>query len=153
MGVGMEISPGGDVAAARPEVNTWAFDSWVFMDVSIPTFAASEVEPEADVVAGDWVPVLTFGPSPSWTLVQEDYGSVWRSVWMYNSPVNDGQQFTPLFYSWHMTNFRVRSGQCGQHSYKEIAEAINSATVQRYSLQEDRISGTAEELWRMVSGE
>lgn len=76
MGVGMEISPGGDVAAALPEMNTWGFNSWVIMDVSIPTFAASEVEPEADVVAGDWVPVLTFGPSPSWTLVQEDYGSV-----------------------------------------------------------------------------
>lgn len=91
-----EISPGGDAAAGLPGTNTWCHDSRVFMEVTIPCFKREEVELEADVVAGDWVPVLTFTTASSWMLIWEEYSTAWRSVWMYGSPVDDGQQFTLL---------------------------------------------------------
>lgn len=150
--VATEISPGGNAAAGLPEVNTWGFDSWVFMAASVPCFPRAEVELETDVVAGDYVPVLTFTPSPGWTLVEEEYGSIWRSVWMLSTPMEADGDFPPLFHTWHMTNFRVRNGVCGEHSYAEITAAMNRATIQRYSLQADGIDGTAMELWRMVKG-
>ncbi len=151
--VAAEISPGGDAAARLPGANTWSFDSWVFFSVSIPCFPRAEVELELDVVAWDYVPVLSFEPKDCWTLVEEEYGFEWRSVWMLSTPVEADAAFPPLFYTWSMTNFHVRNGLCGEYSYGEIMEAMNRAKVQRYSLQSDGIDGDAQKLWRMVQGE
>lgn len=151
--VAAEISPGGDATAGLPGANTWGFDSWVFMVVTIPCFPRAEVELEPDVVARDFVPVLSFEPNDCWTLVEEEYGFEWRSVWMLSTPVEADAAFPPLFYTWSMTDFRVRNGVCGEHSYGEIMEAMNRSRAQRYSLQSDGISGDPQSLWKMVQGE
>ena len=145
------IVPGGTACAGFPITNTWGFDSWLFMEVSIPTFNASEIVLEPGEEYGPHVPVLTFTPNPGWTRIEDIKGNgVWTSVWLYSEPVDANQPFTPLFDDWTMTNFRVRNGQCGVHTYTEIIASANRATVKRYSLQADGISGNPETLWSMV---
>ena len=39
---------------------------------------------------------------------------------------------------------------CGSHTYSEIIEAVNSAGLERFSLQSDGINGTPQQLWEMV---
>ena len=65
-------------------------------------------------------------------------------------PIPSGSTYTTLFDSWTLTNFKVRNGICGQHTYSEITEAVNSSSLERYSLQSDGISGTPAQLWEMV---
>ena len=141
------IAPGGGAYLALPTANTWGFDSWLFFEVTIPTFDASSIELEPGEDYGQRVPVLTFEANPGWVKIEED-GE--RSVWFYTQPVESGAGFTPLFDQWTMPNFRVRSGQCGEHTYSEIIAAANEARVTRYSLQADGISGKPEVLWSMV---
>ena len=145
------ISPGGSTAAGLPEKNDWGFNSWLFMEVSVPFFPLSEIEVESGVEAGEYVPVLTFLPSSDWVLFEEEIdGGFWRTIWFYSKSISVGQHFSPLFDSWNMTNFRVRNGVCGQHSYQEITAALNMATVQRYSLQSDGIAGDPAVLWSLL---
>ena len=51
---------------------------------------------------------------------------------------------------WRMPNFRINNGQCGEHTYRDIIAAVNSAVVKRYSLQANGIERSLETLWSMV---
>ena len=53
------ITPAGAVEADLPRVNTWGFDSWVFMEVKIPTFEREKVILDEEI-EGDEIPVLQF---------------------------------------------------------------------------------------------
>ena len=99
---------------------------------------------------GNQIPVLTFTPNEGWTRIEENEGDVLTTVWFYSTPVNADQPFSPLFDEWTLTNFRVRNGICGEHTYDEIIGAANEARVTRYSLQTDEINGDPETLWSMV---
>ena len=141
--------PGDESSLDLPTSNSWGYDSYVFMEVSIPTFPASAVELD-EQMDGDQIPVLTFTPNEGWTRIEETTeAGVWHTVWFYSSPVASGTAFPPLFDEWTLTNFRVRNGICGEHTYSEIIEAANSALVKRYSLQAV-MDGTPETLWGMV---
>ena len=141
--------PGGASSLDLPKANSWGFNSYVFMEVSIPTFPADTVELDEPMEC-DHIPVLTFTPNEGWTRIEETTeGGVWRTVWFYSAPVASGAGFPPLFDEWTLTNFRVRNGICGEHTYDEIIEAANSAQVKRYSLQAV-MDGTPETLWGMV---
>ena len=146
------VTPGGSTTADLPEVNDWGFNSHLFIVSRIPCFPADEVELEPDVqIAGEYVPVLSFSPNPGWEVVEESLSDgVLMTVYFYSEPIPSGSTYTPLFDSWSMTNFKVHSGVCGQHTYSEITEAVNSAGLERFSLQSDGISGTPEQLWEMV---
>lgn len=146
------VTPGVSTTADLPEVNDWGFNSHLFIVSRIPCFPTSEVELEPDVQpTGDWVPVLTFEPNPGWEVVEETLSDgVLTTVYFYSTPIAEGEQFTPLFDSWSMTNFKVHSGVCGQHTYSEIIDAVNSSSLERFSLQSDGISGTPSQLWEMV---
>ena len=146
------VTPGGSTTADLPEVNDWGFNSHLFLVSRIPCFKTSEVELEPDVVAGEYVPVLTFEPNEGWEVVEESLSDgVLTTVYFYSTPIAEGEQFTPLFDSWSMTNFKVHSGVCGSHTYAEIIDAVNSAGLERFSLQSDNISGTPAQLWEMLN--
>ena len=145
------VTPGGTAEADLPESNTWGFNSHLFLVSRIPCFPVDEVELEPDVVAGEYVPVLTFDPNEGWEIVEEKLeDGLLTTVWFYNTPVNDGVHYTPLFDSWTLTNFKVHSGICGSHTYSEIIDAVNSAGLERFSLQSDGISGSPQDLWSMA---
>ena len=145
------VAPGGEASAELPSVSDWGFNSWTFFVSSIPCFPVNEVELEADVVAGEWVPVLTFTPNDGWEVVEEGLeDGILATVYFFSEPIPAGSTYTPLFDSWSMTNFKVHSGVCGSHTYAEITAAVNSSGLERYSLQSDGISGTPEQLWSMV---
>lgn len=146
------VVPGEETSAELPSVSDWGFNSWTFLVSRIPCFLVDEVELEPDVqVSGEYVPVLTFDPNPGWEVVEESLSDgVLTTVYFYSTPIAEGEQFTPLFDSWTLTNFKVHSGICGQHTYSEITEAVNSSSLKRYSLQSDGISGTPAQLWEMV---
>lgn len=146
------VVPGEETSAELPSVSDWGFNSWTFLVSRIPCFPADEVELEPDVqVSGDWVPVLTFEPNEGWEVVEETLSDgILTTVYFYSTPIAEGEQFTPLFDSWSMTNFKVHSGVCGSHTYSEIIDAVNSAGLERYSLQSDGISGTRAQLWEIV---
>lgn len=148
--VAQAVLPGDESSPNLPNSNTWGYDSYIFFEVSIPTFPASAVELD-EPIEGDHIPVLTFTPNEGWTRIEEKTeGGVWHTVWFYSSPVASGTAFPPLFGEWTLTNFRVRNGICGEHTYDEIIEAANRALVTRYSLQADGISGEPAVLWGMV---
>lgn len=145
------VVPGEETSAELPSVSDWGFNSWTFLVSRIPCFPTNDVELEPDVVAGEYVPVLTFEPNEGWEVVEEDLtDGVLTTVYFYSEPIPADSTYTPLFDSWSMTNFKVHSGVCGQLTYSEITEAVNSAGLERYSLQSDGISGTPEQLWSMV---
>ena len=145
------VTPGGEASAELPTVSTWGFNSWTFFRVSVPVFSTNEVELEPDVEAGDWVPVLTFEPNPGWVSICEEIkDGILTTVYFYSEPIPADSTYTPLFDSWSMTNFKVHSGVCGQHTYSEITGAVNSSSLERYSLQSDGINGTPQQLWEMV---
>ena len=145
------VTPGGTAEADLPESNTWGFNSHLFLVSRIPCFPVDEVELEPDVVAGEYVPVLTFEPNEGWEVVEETLSDgILTTVYFYSEPIPADSTYTPLFDSWSMTNFKVHSGICGQHTYSEIIDAVNSAGLERYSLQSDGISGTPAQLWEMV---
>ena len=145
------VVPGEETSAELPSVSDWGFNSWTFLVSRIPCFLVDEVELEPDVEAGDWVPVLSFSTNPGWEIVEEKLeDGLLTTVWFYNTPVNDGVHYTPLFDSWSMTNFKVHSGICGSHTYAEIIDAVNSSSLERFSLQSDGISGAPAQLWEMV---
>ena len=148
---GRVVAPGGEASGDLPDSNTWGFLSWLFIRASVPVFRTSEVELEKDVEAGSYVPVLTFDPNPGWEVVEETLtDGVLTTVYFYSEPIPADSTYTPLFDSWTMTNFKVHSGVCGQHTYSEIIEAVNSSSLERFSLQSDNISGTPQDLWSMV---
>ena len=141
--------PGGASSLDLPNSNSWGYDSYVFMEVAIPVFNRNEVELD-EQMDGEQIPVLTFTPNPGWTKIeQNEADGVLTTVWFYSTPVDADQPFTPLFDEWTLTNFRVRNGICGSHTYSEIIEAANEARVTRYSLQAV-MDGTPETLWSMV---
>ena len=141
--------PGDESSLNLPNSNSWGYDSYVFMEVSIPTFPASAVELD-EPMEGNHIPVLTFTPNEAWTRIEENEADgVLTTVWFYSTPVDVGQPFTPLFDEWTLINFRVRNGICGEHTYSEIIEAANEARVTRYSLQAV-MDGTRDTLWGMV---
>ena len=146
------VVPGEETSAELPSVSDWGFNSWTFLVSRIPCFLVDEVELEPDVqVSGEYVPVLTFDPNPGWEIVEEKLeDGLLTTVWFYNTPVNDGVHYTPLFDSWTLTNFKVHSGICGSHTYSEIIDAVNSAGLERFSLQSDGISGSPQDLWSMA---
>ena len=145
------VVPGEETSAELPSVIDWGFNSWTFLVSRIPCFPADEVELEPDVVAGEYVPVLTFDLNPGWEVVEEKLeDGILTTVWFYSETIPAGSTYTPLFDSWSMTNFKVHSGICGSHTYAEIIEAVNSSGLERYSLQSDGISGTPAQLWEMV---
>lgn len=145
------VTPGGETSGDLPDINSWGFNSYLFIVSHIPVFERSEVELEPDVVAREYVPVLTFEPNDGWEILEEKLeDDVLTTIYFYTSSVGEGEQFTPLFSSWTMTNFKVHSGVCGSHTYGEIIDAVNSAGLERYSLQSDGISGTPSQLWSMV---
>lgn len=146
------VVPGEETSAELPSVSDWGFNSWTFLVSRIPCFSADEVELEADVqVSGEYVPVLTFEPNEGWEVVEETLSDgILTTVYFYSEPIPSGSTYTPLFDSWSMTNFKVHSGVCGQHTYSEITDAVNSAGLERFSLQSDGISGTPAQLWEMV---
>ena len=141
--------PGDESSLNLPTSNSWGYDSWLFFEVSIPTLPADTVELD-EQMEGNQIPVLTFTPNPGWTRIEETTeGGVWHTVYFYSTPVDADQPFTPLFDEWTLTNFRVRNGICGSHTYSEIIEAANEARVTRYSLQAV-MDGDPETLWNMV---
>ena len=145
------VAPGEETSAELPSVSDWGFNSWTFLVSRIPCFPTSEVELEPDVVAGEYVPVLSFETNEGWEVVEETLSDgVLTTVYFYSTPIAEGEQFTPLFDSWSMTNFKVHSGICGSHTYAEIIEKVNEAGLEHYSLQSDGISGTPAQLWEMV---
>lgn len=145
------VVPGGETSGNLPEVNDWGFNSHLFIVSRIPCFLVDEVELEPDVVAGEYIPVLTFDPNPGWEVVEEKLeDGLLTTFWFYNTPVNDGAHYTPLFDSWTLTNFKVHSGICGSHTYAEIIDAVNSSGLERFSLQSDGISGSPQDLWSMA---
>ena len=142
--------PGGASSLDLPTTNFWGFDSWLFFEISVPVFDRDEVELD-DPMEGDHIPVLTFNPNEGWELIEENEADgVLTTVWFYSTPVAADAAFSPLFDEWTLTNFRVRNGQCGSHTYSEIVAAANEARVTRYSLQADGISGEPAVLWSMV---
>lgn len=147
------VMPGEETSAELPSVSDWGFNSWTFLVSRIPCFPADEVELVADVQpTGDRVPVLTFEPNEGWEVVEESLSDgVLTTVYFYSTPIAEGEQFTPLFDSWSMTNFKVHSGICGSHTYSEIIEKVNEAGLERYSLQSDGITGTPAQLWEMLN--
>ncbi len=145
------VAPGGETSAELPSVSDWGFNSWTFLVSRIPCFPTNDVELEPDVVAGEYVPVLTFEPNEGWEVVEETLSDgILTTVYFYSTPIAEGEQFTPLFDSWSMTNFKVHDGICGSYTYAEIIDAVNSAGLERFSLQSDGISGTPAQLWEMV---
>ena len=145
------VTPGGEASGDLPEVNDWGFNSHLFIVSHIPCFKTSEVELEAGVEADDWVPVLSFEVNEGWEVVEETLtDGVLTTVYFYSEPIPADSTYTPLFDSWTMTNFKVHSGICGSHTYSEIIDAVNSAGLERYSLQSDGINGTPQQLWSMV---
>ena len=144
------VVPGGASSLDLPTSNSWGFDSWLFFEVSIPTFDADTVELD-EKMDGDHIPVLTFTPNEGWIKIEESEGDgILTTVWFYSTPVGADQPLSPLLDEWVLTNFRVRNGICGEHTYSEIIDAANRAEVTRYSLQADGISGDPETLWNMV---
>jgi len=102
-------------------------------------------------MVGEQIPVLTFTPNEVWTRIEETTeAGVWHTVWFYSFPVASGAGFPPLFDEWTLTNFRVVNGICGEHTYTEILEAANEASITHYRLQADGISGEPATLWGMV---
>lgn len=147
--VAQAVLPGDESSLDLPKANSWGFDSYVFFEVSIPVFNRNEIDLD-EQMEGDHIPVLTFTPNEGWTRIEENEADgVLTTVWFYTTPVDAGQPFTPLFDEWTLTNFRVRNGICGEHTYDEIIEAANEARVTRYSLQAV-MDGTPETLWGMV---
>ena len=146
------VTPGGSTTADLPEVNDWGFNSHLFIVSRIPCFLVDEVELEPDVqVSGEYVPVLTFDPNPGWEVVEETLSDgILTTVYFYSEPIPADSTYTPLFDSWTLTNFKVHSGICGSYTYAEIIEAVNSAGLERFSLQSDGINGTPQQLWEMV---
>lgn len=146
------VVPGGETSAELPSVSDWGFKSWTFLVSRIPCFLVDEVELEPDVqVSGEYVPVLTFDPNPSWEVVEEKLeDGLLTTVYFFSEPIPSGSTYTPLFDSWSMTNFKVHDGICGSYTYAEIIDAVNSAGLERFSLQSDGISGTPTQLWEMV---
>ena len=145
------VTPGGEASADLPDRNDWGFNSHLFIVSHIPCFKTSEVELEPDVEAGEYVPVLTFDPNPGWEVVEEKLeDGILTTVYFYSTPIAVDSTYTPLFDSWTLTNFKVRNGVCGSHSYSEIIEAVNSAGLERFSLQSDGINGSPQDLWSMV---
>ena len=141
--------PGGASSLDLPNSNSWGYDSWLFFEVSIPVFDRSEVELD-EPMDGDQIPVLTFTPNEGWTRIeQNEADGVLTTVWFYSTPVSAGVSFSPLFNEWTLTNFHIRNGICGSHTYSEIIDAANKAVVHRYSLQAV-MDGTPETLWSMV---
>ncbi len=146
------VVPGEETSAELPSVSDWGFNSWTFLVSRIPCFPTNDVELEPDVqIAGEYVPVLTFDPNPGWEVVEETLSDgILTTVYFFSEPIPAGSTYTPLFDSWSMTNFKVHSGICGSHTYSEIIEAVNSSSLERFSLQSDGISGTPAQLWEMV---
>lgn len=146
------VTPGGTAEAELPDQNVLGFNSWLFLVSRIPCFPVDEVELEPDVrVSGEYVPVLSFDPNPGWVSICEEItDDPLTTVYFYTTPVPSGSTYTPLFNSWTLTNFKVRNGVCGSHSYVEIIEKVNEAGLERYSLQSDNISGSPADLWSMV---
>jgi len=146
------VVPGEETSAELPSVSDWGFNSWTFLVSRIPCFPTNEVELEADVQpTGDWVPVLTFEPNEGWEVVEETLSDgILTTVYFFSESIPSGSTYTPLFDSWSLTNFKVHSGICGQHTYSEITEAVNSSSLERFSLQSDGISGSPAQLWEMV---
>lgn len=146
------VAPGAETSAELPGSNDWGFNSHLFIVSRIPCFPTNEVELEPDVQpTGDWVPVLSFEPNEGWEVVEETLSDgILTTVYFYSEPIPADSTYTPLFDSWSMTNFKVHDGICGSYTYAEIIEAVNSAGLERFSLQSDGISGTPAQLWEMV---
>lgn len=145
------VVPGEETSAELPSVSDWGFNSWTFLVSRIPCFPTNDVELEPDVVAGEYVPVLSFSTNPGWEIVEETLSDgILTTVYFFSEPIPSGSTYTPLFDSWSMTNFKVHDGICGSYTYAEIIDAVNSAGLERYSLQSDGISGTPAQLWEMV---
>ena len=148
--VAQTVLPGDASSLDFPTANSWGFNSYFFFEVSIPTFPADTVELD-EQMEGDQIPVLTFTPNEGWTRIEENTEcGVWKTVWFYSFPVASGDTFLPLFDEWRLTNFRVVNGVCGEHTYSEIIEAANEASITHYRLQADGISGEPAVLWGMV---
>ena len=141
------IVPAGVVEADLPDKNTWDFDSWVFMEVKIPTIARDAVILDEEI-EGEEIPVLQFIPNDGWTHLLDEEGA---QIWFYEDVVPDGASFTPLFSNWTMTNFHIHNGFSGETSSDELEALMNQNEVKRYCIQSDGFLDEAPEiLWSMV---
>ena len=141
------IAPAGAVEADLPDKNTWGFDSWVFMEVRIPTIARDAVILDEEF-EGEEIPVLQFVPNDGWTHLLDEDGA---QVWFYEEVVPDGASFTPLFSEWTMTNFRIANNMSGETTSEELEALMNQNEVKRYCIQSEGFLDEAPEiLWSMV---
>ena len=141
------IIPAGAVEADLPRFNTWGFDSWVFMEVRIPTVGREKVLLDEEI-DGEEIPVLQFVPNDGWTHLLDEDGA---QVWFYEEVVPDGASFTPLFSEWIMTNFHIHNGFSGSSPAEELEALMNQNVVKRYSIQSEGFTNNDPEvLWSMV---
>ena len=110
------IVPAGAVEADLPDKYTWGFDSWVFMEVKIPTISKDKVRLDEEI-EGEEIPVLQFVHNDGWTHLLDEDGA---QVWFYEEVVPDGASFTPLFSNWTMTNFRIANNMSGETTSEEL---------------------------------
>ena len=130
------IIPGGTAEANLPSENTWGFDYWVFMEIYIPSLPRDLIAVDEEI-EGDEIPVLRFDANEGWTHFLDEEGS---QIWFYETPVPEGETFTPLFSEWIVTDFHIRNGMSGSTPAEEIEDLMNQNEVKRYCMQSEGIS-------------
>ena len=148
--------PGISVPTGVDWKNRSTFRAYVFCETSVPVYPVSEVQLEAGVQTIDgYVPVLSYEPDEHWKLVEEDMdGAVYHRVWFNPTPADPDESIEPLFTEWEITNFHVAGGMSGEHSFTELGEAANEATVSLRKIQSDNLgieNPTAEALWSLMN--
>ena len=148
--------PGISVPTGVDWKNRSTFRAYVFCETSVPVYPVSEVElePGARTIDG-YVPVLSYEPDEHWELVEEEMdGAVYHRVWFNPTPADPDESIDPLFTEWEITNFHVAGGMSGEHSFTELGEAANEATVSLRKIQSDNLgieNPTAEALWSLMN--
>ena len=116
-----------------------------------------QLEPGAQTI-GEFVPVVDYEANGAWELVEEDMdGTVYHRVWFNPTPADPDEAIEPLFTDWQITNFHVADGMSGEHSFTELVETANEATIslrKMRKIQSDNLgidNPTADELWSLIN--
>lgn len=137
--------PGGMVPVNIAVRNNESIPMFIFVKVTVPTVPAADILLEPTEKMPDPVPVLSYTPSDSWTLVED-------GLYAYGI-LEPGETSPPLFTEWRITNFRVSGGRCGKYTWEELISLCNEASVVSYGIQADVTEGLDNKtIWEMTVG-